>query len=439
MPRLKYKIPSYCHHKASGQAVVTLSGKDYYLGPHGSPESRGRYEELIQKWLAHGKRMPGAAEDPEQSITVNELVVAFWEYAETYYRSPDGKPTTAIRNFRYALTPLIEVFGESEVVEFGPRNLKALQQNMIKRGWCRYNINQQINKIRAVFKWGASEELVPGSLYQSLIAVDGLKKGRSNAKESEPIKSVPMGLVNPIKSYVSRQVWAMIQLQLHSGARPGEVVGLRAADIDQTGKVWVCYLDHHKTAHHEHERVLYFGPRAQEAISPLLQGRHPEEPLFSPVDAEAERRARNHGKRKTPISCGNRPGSNRKKSPRVAAREAYDVASYRRAITRGCDLAFPPPAHLQRIKVKGKKGKRWETDAEWRVRLGPKLWEELKAWRRKHRWHPHQLRHTAATNIRKEYGLDAARAVLGHRTPVITEVYAELDQSKAVKVIGEIG
>jgi integrase len=356
MPRLKYKIPSYCHHKASGQAIVTLSGKDYYLGDYGSPESRSRYEELVQKWLAHGRRMPGAIEDPERPITVNELVVAFWEYAETYYRSPDGTPTTAIRNYRYALAPLVELFGDTEVIEFGPRSLKALQQDMIARGWCRYNINQQINKIRSVFKWGASEELVPGPLYQSLMAVSGLKKGRSNAKESEPVKSVPMSLIDPIKEHVSRQVWAMIQIQLHSGARPGEVVGLRPMDIDRTGEVWVCNLDRHKTAHHGHGRVLHFGPRAQKAIRPLLDGRRPDEPLFSPKDAEAERRANNHRKRKTPKSCGNRPGSNRKKSPKVTAREAYDVASYRRAISRGCDLAFPPPEHLQRIRVEGVKG-----------------------------------------------------------------------------------
>jgi hypothetical protein len=36
MPKLKTKTPSYRLHKGSGQAVVTLSGKDIYLGVHGS-------------------------------------------------------------------------------------------------------------------------------------------------------------------------------------------------------------------------------------------------------------------------------------------------------------------------------------------------------------------------------------------------------------------
>jgi len=41
------------------------------------------------------------------------------------------------------------------------------------------------------------------------------------------------------------------------------------------------------------------------------------------------------------------------------------------------------------------------------------------------RWHPHQLRHNAATQLRKEYGLEAAQVILGHKTITVTQVYAE--------------
>jgi integrase len=54
-------------------------------------------------------------------------------------------------------------------------------------------------------------------------------------------------------------------------------------------------------------------------------------------------------------------------------------------------------------------------------------------------WHPHQLRHTKATEIRREAGLDAARAVLGHRSAAITEVYAELDVGRAAEVMEKLG
>jgi hypothetical protein len=38
------------------------------------------------------------------------------------------------------------------------------------------------------------------------------------------------------------------------------------------------------------------------------------------------------------------------------------------------------------------------------------------------------VRHNAATFLRKEFGLETARIILGHRSAVITEVYAEQEQ-----------
>ena len=54
-------------------------------------------------------------------------------------------------------------------------------------------------------------------------------------------------------------------------------------------------------------------------------------------------------------------------------------------------------------------------------------------------WHPHQLRHNAATWLRKEFGLDVARVILGHSSSSVTEIYAEVDQEKAISVMGRVG
>jgi integrase len=54
-------------------------------------------------------------------------------------------------------------------------------------------------------------------------------------------------------------------------------------------------------------------------------------------------------------------------------------------------------------------------------------------------WHPHQLRHSAATRLRKEFGLDVARVILGHSSPAVTEVYADPDREKALNAMGQIG
>ena len=54
-------------------------------------------------------------------------------------------------------------------------------------------------------------------------------------------------------------------------------------------------------------------------------------------------------------------------------------------------------------------------------------------------WHPHQLRHTHATEVRRRFGLETAQVALGHSGAQITEVYAERDLSLASKVAQEIG
>jgi integrase len=59
--------------------------------------------------------------------------------------------------------------------------------------------------------------------------------------------------------------------------------------------------------------------------------------------------------------------------------------------------------------------------------------------RKANRWHPHQLRHTAATLLRLEYGIEVTRIILGHSTAFTTEIYAETDRRQALNVIGKIG
>lgn len=171
---------------------------------------------------------------------------------------------------------------------------------------------------------------------------------------------------------------------------------------------------------------------------PLLNV-EPDSFLFSPLKAETQRRAVLRLARRTPSKCGNRVGTNRKRSPQRTPGDRYTTASYRRAITRGCLQAFPPPEHLARGRVKAAKGTRWETDSEWRKRHGADGWKELRAWQRAHHWSPNQLRHNAATELRKQFGIEAARVVLGHSSAVVTEIYAEMDFAKAQQIMADAG
>lgn len=64
---------------------------------------------------------------------------------------------------------------------------------------------------------------------------------------------------------------------------------------------------------------------------------------------------------------------------------------------------------------------------------------QAKQWHREHHWHPHQLRHNAATRLRKEFGIDVAQVVLGHKTLTVTQVYAEKDVESARKIMLQVG
>jgi len=76
---------------------------------------------------------------------------------------------------------------------------------------------------------------------------------------------------------------------------------------------------------------------------------------------------------------------------------------------------------------------------QYKARLSAKQKAELKTWQKQHRWNPNQLRHSAGTEIRRRYGLEAAQNVLGHASADVTQVYAERDLKRAEQVMREVG
>src|SRR5262249_29452015 len=161
-------------------------GRDAYLGKYGSPASRAEYTRLLGEWAAGGGVLP-----PGYDLTVVELSAAFMRHAETHCRRPDGSPTSERENFKRVAGRLAAGYGRTPVKKSGPRPLKAVREKMIEDGMCRNVINSNVNRIRRIFKWGAANELVSPGVLQALQAVDGLRAGRSGARESEPVKPVP--------------------------------------------------------------------------------------------------------------------------------------------------------------------------------------------------------------------------------------------------------
>jgi integrase len=448
MPRPRNPIPTYRLHKQSGQAVVTISDngrrRDVLLGKYGTPESRAEYQRVLAEL-----NTPAAVVAPRtgSDITVNEVLVAFFRWAETHYRTSQGEPTTEIGELRRSLAALTELYGFTLAAEFGPRALAALRRWMIDRQWCRTLINRRMDRVKRVFRWAASEELVPVAVYQSLRTLAGLRKGRTDARESEPVTPVDPTQVDAVLPFLNRHLRCMVELQRHTGMRPGEVCRLALAEVDRTAGVWLYRPSAHKSAHHGRDRVVPLGPRAQGVIAGFLRGDHPppdgfshidtgdavarlamagayEEagrvrdavllrdaarpvvlaagcvadpvaPLFSPFAARQERFRAMRAARKSRVPPSQR--DRRVKNPRRLPKHEYTPHAYAHAIEDACERAGVPL------------------------------------------WSPNRLRHTYATEVRRRYGLEASQVLLGHARADVTQVYAERNLALAVRVASEIG
>lgn len=354
------------------------------------------YRRLTAEWLANGDRKP--APSVESAVfpdsTINELLVDYLRHADGYYRK-DGKPTKEPGLLRLSFRLLRELYGHTLAREFGPLALKMVRQAMIDAGLSRTEINRRVGRIVRAFKWAVENERVSATVHHGLKAIAGLKKGRTEAKELDPVKSVADPHVDAVRPFIARQVWAMIELQRLTGMRLGEVCQMRTCDIDATGKVWTYVPQSHKTEHHGRKREILIGPRAQAVLRPWLKS-DPTAYLFSPREALEERSAERRRNRKTPMTPSQRARP-RKPAPKRRPGECYETRSYYHAIRNGCGKADVP------------------------------------------NWHANQLRHNSATRLRREFNLDVARVVLGHSSTAVTEVYAEVDREKALSAMELVG
>ena len=321
--------------------------------------------------------------------------MAYWEHVRRYYVKA-GKPTSEQDTIRQALRPVRQLYGNSNARDFGPLALKDVRQAMIDRDWCRTFINRQVSRIKGMFGWAAENELVPIATYQALTTVAGLRQGRTEAREKSPVRPVPDELVERVLPHLSPTVATMVRVQRLTGMRPQEVVLMRAVDIDMSDPTCWIYRPHrHKSEHHERERQIFFGPRARELLRPFLDVA-PTSYLFSPRRAEEQRHVNRRSHRRSPRTPSQ--GAHCPKTePRRQPGDLYDDGSYRKAIRRACK------------------------------KLGIPI------------WFPNELRHSAATEIRRRFGLEASQAVLGHSELGTSQIYAEVDRTAAYKIMSEIG
>lgn len=422
------RVPKYRHYVPKDLGVVRIDGRDYYLGKYNSPESWEKYHRLLAERYARGGAAVASQQGskPEaESLAIVEVGVRYYRFAETYYLK-GGKPTSQLRLIRLSLKTLNGLYGNELAKDFSPLSLKACRGDFIRQGLSRRECNRRTNLIKQAFAWGTENGLVPALVFHALQSVRGLRAGRSEAPDHPPVGPVLEAIVERTIEHLSPTVAAMVRLQLASAMRPGELVTMRACDLNMAGPIWEYRPGSHKTEHHESRstRVIMLGPKAVEVILPFL-ALDISGYLFSPKRVMAEFNAARRDNRQTPLFLSHAPRYVREKKARGRhpAGDKYTVNAYRIAVARACDAAFPHPA-LGRIP---------------KSKLTGEEMAELKAWQKSHRWHPHQLRHSAATIIRKHYGAEAAQCVLGHAELGTTEIYAEKSLDLARQIMEAIG
>jgi integrase len=378
-------IPSYRRHRASGQAVVTLNGVDFYLGPWNSPQSKAEYDRVTAEWLARGRRLP--AEGGSDEILMKEIILGYHSHLAATSPEIADKVTQALRAVR-------EMYGNTPAAKFGPVAFKALRLKMIEAELAITTIRDRMGVVRRMVAWGVENEMLPADALQRIKAVAGLRVGRDKVKPSKKVAPAPGEHVEAILPHVGPVVRAMIEVQALTGMRPQEIRLIRTGWIDRTGDLWIYRPVRHKTADLGKVREIPLGPKAQEILKTFLKA-DPDAPLFSPAESRAAFLRDQRARRKTKIQPSQQ--DRRKKNPRRKPGAMYTRDSYKSAIERGCAKAGVPV------------------------------------------FRPNQIRHAFATRIRREYGLEAAQVCLGHSKADVTEIYAERNLALASDIARKIG
>lgn len=384
MARPKKSQPDYRYHM-SGQAVVTFDQKNFYLGPHDSPESKAKYYRLLAIYAETGRAPTEDIHQQDAPITVAHITAEAREWIAVKY-AKDRTQTIRLNNLCGTLD---DEYGDTPASEFGPRKLAELRDLFIAGGNCRKYANTQTANVVRIFRYAVSRELIDGAVLVNLDSLEPLRYGQTKARESSPVKPANIEHVRATAKFLSPPLRAMVRIQAATGMRPGEVCAMRPMDVDRSGEVWVYRPEDHKTAWRGKTKAVPIIGDAREALQPFLN-RPADAYCFSPAESMRWHWEQRRAKRVTPANQGNRAGTNKKSRPEIVPGLAYSKDSYRRAIQRAAEQA----------KVD--------------------------------HWFPYMLRHMAGTMVRDALGVEAAQALLGHSRAAMTEHYAKQNESKAI-------
>ena len=385
-------------------------------------QALSKYRDWMLEWTKSSRLQNPAA--TAATYTCRELAVDYLIYAKSRFVK-NGRPTSHVDDILCAMRAINDTFGTRPASSISAPELAKLRDamitgsrqdaadNTIEYSRAIRTVNGRLSSIKAAYRWAREQGNVTAEVVLDLLSVRGLTRrdvDAKNAKASEPIRPVDEHFVCLTKDQLPQVVRDMIDLQWFAGMRPGEVCVMRPMDIERGGEIWLYRPVGHKTVHLERDRIVALGKRCQRIIDPYLT-RSPAAFCFSPREAMAERLAAKRAARRTPLYPSHMDRG--QGDPLAGIGEYYTTETYRRAIHRAIEKA-DKLAHKNQPEIAAD------------VALVPV-------------WSPNQLRHSWATRIRQEFGIEATAAGLGHAEVSVTELYAERDLKLAMRVARRVG
>jgi integrase len=352
----------------------TPTRRNYPLRIHGQrtaiPEKKGRSlaESLAWRMWESASRHD-TAHDTRPSL--DGICGLFLDWGRTYYRTSDGRPTREVENCSIALRSIRADYGRMPIDDITYQNILDTREKLIQAGHNRTTINQRVGIWKRFFAWALENRQCSAQTKSEVCAIVNLKRNRTAAPEGSPVKPVDHRTVKAIMPFLPPTLRAMVAVHELCGARPSEMCIMRAADIERRRDAWVYRPATHKTEHKNQCRVIVLGPRAQRVLEPVI-----DMPgfLFNPKAAEAERKTAARARRKSRVQLSQ---VSRAREGAKSPGPCYTSNTYGAAIQHA-------------------------------IRAARRAGVEVED------WSPNQLRHACGTRVRRKFGPDSARAVLGH-------------------------
>jgi len=217
----------------------------------------------IPEWVANKKkktaaRIPSPAELVGMGYTVAELAADFLEWAADIREYSKHE----VDNFRCALKPLVELFGEMQAAAFTSREMIELAEHRKrKRKNSGKYINQQQGRTRRAFRYAAGKKMIPASVLAEMDVPEKMPTHHADGTPEIPeVLAVDDKIAEATLEHLPEYAADFLRVMRGCGARQAELRGMLAADlVKESPDLWSYTPAIHKTSKRRKTRTLYFG------------------------------------------------------------------------------------------------------------------------------------------------------------------------------------